>query len=88
MAGLGRQVGRVERHVGALEQLQDWLRNEMTPEAAAELEAHLALCAPCRTQAGFEERFRALLERCTGEDGCPPEIRARLIEALRRERQG
>jgi anti-sigma factor (TIGR02949 family) len=71
----------------ALEQLQDWLRREVTPEAAAELEAHLRACAPCRAQAEFEERFRAVLERCTGDDGCPPETRTRLLEALRREQQ-
>jgi len=72
----------------ALEQLQDWLRREMPPEAAAELAAHLEACAHCRTQAEFEARFRAVVERATGGEECPPETRARLLDALRREQAG
>jgi len=72
----------------ALEQLQDWLRREMAPAAAADLEAHLQKCAHCRTQAEFESRFRDVVERATSGEECPPETRARLLDALRREQQG
>jgi len=72
----------------ALEQLQDWLRREMPAAAAAELEAHLEACAHCRTQSEFEARFRAVVERATGGEECPPETRARLLDALRREQAG
>ena len=72
----------------ALEQLQDWLRREMPPETAAELEAHLHRCAHCRTQSEFEARFRATIERTTSRGECPPETRARLLDALRREQNG
>ena len=69
----------------ALEELQDWLHRESTAENAAALEAHLAICAPCRRHQEFEARFQALLARTTRLDGCPPESRARLIAVLRRE---
>jgi anti-sigma factor (TIGR02949 family) len=72
----------------ALDQLQDWLRREVSPEAAAELEAHLDRCSPCRAHAEFEERFRAVLERASDGVECPPETRERLLDALRREQQG
>jgi len=72
----------------ALEQLQDWLRDEMAPAAATELEAHLQKCAHCRTQAEFEARFRDVVARATSGGECPPETRARLLDALRREQQG
>lgn len=72
----------------ALDQLQDWLRREMPPEAAAELEAHLHACAHCHRHAEFEARFRAVVERATGGEECPPETRARLLDALRREQRG
>lgn len=72
----------------ALELMQDWLRQEVTPARAAELEAHLQLCAGCRGHAEFESRFRAALERAVADECCPAETRTRLLAALERERQG
>jgi len=72
----------------ALELMQDWLRQEVTPAHAAELEAHLGRCAACRGHAEFESRFRAALERAAGDEECPAETRARLLAALTREQQG
>jgi anti-sigma factor (TIGR02949 family) len=72
----------------ALEMMQDWLRREVAPAHAAELETHLHACAACRGHAEFESRFRAALERAAGDERCPAETRARLLEALQRERQG
>lgn len=69
----------------ALDELQDWLSNESTPENATLLEAHLAACDPCRTHKEFEVRFRELLRRATAMGSCPPETKARLLAALRRE---
>jgi anti-sigma factor (TIGR02949 family) len=68
-----------------LDELQDWLRREVTPETAAAVEAHLALCGPCRVHEEFERRFQAVLERASDGEKCPPEFRARLLAALRRE---
>jgi anti-sigma factor (TIGR02949 family) len=72
----------------ALDELQDWLRREATPESAAAIAEHLEACAPCRHHAEFEERFRAVLGRAGAQERCPPEIRARLVAALRREAGG
>lgn len=68
-----------------LDELQDWLRREVSPETAAAIEAHLDLCAPCRRHREFEHRFQQLLERATAREECPPEFRERLMAALRRE---
>ncbi len=72
----------------ALTALQDWLRQEATPETAAQLEAHLQACTACREHAEFESRFRDLIERAAGTEGCPAEIRTRLLAALRRAQGG
>jgi mycothiol system anti-sigma-R factor len=69
-----------------LDELQDWLRREATAETAAAVEAHLALCGPCRVHAEFERRFQSVLQRATTGEGCPPEFRERLLAALRREK--
>ncbi len=68
-----------------LDELQDWLHREVTPETAAAVEAHLALCAPCRVHQEFEQRFQLVLERASAQERCPPEFRERLVAALRRE---
>lgn len=69
----------------ALDELQSWLSGESTPEDAAALEAHLAICHACSEHKGFEIRFREVVARATREGPCPPEVRARLLDELRRE---
>ena len=41
----------------ALARLQDYLKQELTPELAAEVQAHLEHCRPCFEQARFEQSF-------------------------------
>lgn len=72
----------------ALDELQDWLRREVTPESQAAIESHLAACNACRAHTEFERRFQEVLARATGQERCPPELRERLIAALRREAGG
>lgn len=69
----------------ALDELQIWLSGESSPEDTAALEAHLAICHECSMHREFEVRFRAVLARATREEGCPPDLRARLLAELRRE---
>lgn len=69
----------------ALDEIQSWLNGESTPEHAAALEAHLAVCHACSEHKEFELRFRAVLARATREGPCPAEVRARLLDELRRE---
>ena len=68
-----------------LDELQDWLRREVEADAASAIEAHLDRCAPCRAHADFERRFQEVLARASAQERCPPELRARLLDAVRRE---
>ncbi len=68
----------------ALEQLQDYLHREATPELARQIEHHLKVCAPCLSHARFEENFQALLGATASEIRCPDTLRQRICEALRR----
>jgi anti-sigma factor (TIGR02949 family) len=67
-----------------LDELQDVLRGEATPETAAAVEQHLAICAPCLRHVKFEERFLALLRSCAARERIAPDVRERLLASLRR----
>jgi anti-sigma factor (TIGR02949 family) len=67
----------------ALEQLQDYLHQEATPDLARKIERHLEVCAPCLHHAQFERNFQALLGATTAEIRCPEALRQRIRDALR-----
>ena len=69
----------------AITRLQDYLKNELTPELAAEMQAHLEQCRPCLDIARFEQSFLEMLEARAGHCGCPDELRARVLRELRIE---
>ena len=69
----------------AIARLQDYLKQELTPELAAELHAHLEHCRPCLGYARFEQSFLEMLEARAGHCGCPDELRARVLRELRIE---
>lgn len=69
----------------ALAQLQDYLKQEMTPEVARDLQEHLDRCRPCFRHARFEANFLAMLETRAGKATCPKEVRARVEALLRAE---
>ena len=65
----------------ATEQLHDYLKQEITPELAEEIRAHLERCKPCFNHARFEESFLrhagelrppALPRHAAGPDRRPP----------------
>ena len=66
-----------------LDELQDVLRGEATPETADAVRQHLEGCSPCLQHAAFEERFLALLRGCAGTR-IPADVRERLLATLRR----
>lgn len=66
-----------------LDELQDVLRGEATPETAAAVQQHLDICRPCLKHVAFEERFLALLKSCAGER-IPADVRTRLLATLHR----
>jgi anti-sigma factor (TIGR02949 family) len=67
--------------------LQDYLKEELTPERAAEVAAHLERCRPCFAQAKFEESFLLMLKSMTRHTCCPNTLRARILSALRAEQE-
>jgi len=69
----------------AIARLQDYLKQELTPELAAEMHAHLEHCRPCLGYARFEKSFLEMLEAQAGHCGCPDELRARVLRELRIE---
>jgi anti-sigma factor (TIGR02949 family) len=67
--------------------LQDFLKEELTPERAEEVAAHLERCRPCFKQAQFEESFLVMLRSKTARTCCPNALRTRILDALRAEQE-
>ena len=66
----------------AIELLSDYLEALLTPEALAELEAHLAACAPCVAYLNTFRRTREVAA-AAGRVEMPEELKVRLREVLR-----
>ena len=69
----------------AMAQLDEYLKQELTPDLAAEVRRHLEHCRPCFSHARFEENFLSMMEGCCRRETCPTDLRARILEALRAE---
>jgi anti-sigma factor (TIGR02949 family) len=67
--------------------LHDFLKEELTPERAAEVAAHLERCRPCFKEARFEESFLLMLKSKTAHTCCPGALRARILASLRAEQE-
>lgn len=67
----------------ALAHLQDYLKQELTPDLVAEVKRHLDRCRDCAGYARFEESFFSMLESRARKETCPHEVRARIVAALR-----
>ena len=57
--------------------LAEFLEQTLSPEAAAQLEAHFAGCEPCRAYLATYGRTRSVVGKVAGGE-MPPEMRARL----------
>lgn len=69
----------------AMVQLHDYLKQELTPDQAAEVRRHLERCRDCFRHMRFEENFLVMLETRAGRETCPRKVRARILEMLREE---
>jgi anti-sigma factor (TIGR02949 family) len=69
----------------AMAQLDEYLKQELTPDLAAEVRRHLEHCRPCFSHARFEENFLSKMESCRRRESCPHDLRARILAALRAE---
>ena len=67
--------------------LQDYLKQELTPELAAEVQAHLERCRPCFKEARFEQSFLLMLQAKARGTTCPGSLRTRILTALRSEQE-
>ncbi len=66
----------------ALAYLQDYLKQEITPELASEIRRHLERCSPCFSHARFEANFLSVIESRGRSKTCPRELRTRILAAL------
>jgi len=69
----------------AAARLQDFLKQELTPELAAEVREHLERCRPCFAHVRFEQSFLVMLETSARRCGCPGTLRAKITAVLRTE---
>ena len=72
----------------AKERLTDYLKHELTPELAVEVQGHLVRCGSCFGRAKFEETLAQLLEARARRVTCPEALRARICALLRAEAEG
>ena len=70
----------------AIARLQDYLKQELTPELTGELRAHLEHCRPCvRATPASSGAFSRCSRPGPSHCGCPDELRARVLRDLRIE---
>jgi anti-sigma factor (TIGR02949 family) len=73
---------------GAMAKLHEYLKQELTPELAAEVQQHLERCRPCFSHARFEENYLAMVESCGRKQTCPDKLRAKIRAAIKAEEKG
>ena len=69
--------------VEALALLQDYLKQELTPELEDKITTHLQKCRHCFTHLQFERGFLEMLERKAKGQCCPDRLRQRILAEIR-----
>jgi anti-sigma factor (TIGR02949 family) len=77
--GLSASCADVLRH------LWDYLDEQITPEGAERLQAHIASCSKCQGYSAYQACFLEAVARLRAELGAPETLRARLAEGLKTE---
>ena len=67
----------------AIDVLADYLDAPLTPDMLAQLEAHLRVCAPCRSYLATYKRSVELAAKVNRVE-MPPEVKQRLRDFLNR----
>jgi anti-sigma factor (TIGR02949 family) len=67
----------------ALDLLDEYLRQELTPEHMARITDHFEKCRPCFSQAEFQRSYLLMIEAKAKGQCCPDDLRRRVLEALR-----
>ena len=68
-----------------MQQLWDYLDEELSPERMTAIRDHLAVCARCYPQYEFERAFLTALDQAQQQHSDPGRLRARVASALRAE---
>lgn len=76
-------LGLSDACVDVLRHLWDYLDDQMTPEGAERLRAHIAACETCRGYEVFQECFLAAVSRIRADLGAPLSLREKLAEKLK-----
>lgn len=66
----------------ALEQLYEYLDQELTPEVESKVRGHLRHCPPCGERADFERAFLKFVEARCRSRGAPPELKRKILQNL------
>ncbi len=70
--------------VGVVEQLYEYIDEELDEETVEKIRAHLELCKKCYPHYNFEKAFlRFLSER--GRVGAPPELKRKIFQRILEE---
>jgi anti-sigma factor (TIGR02949 family) len=67
----------------ALDLLDEYLRQELTPEHMARITDHFEKCRPCFSQAEFQRSYLLMIEAKAKGQCCPDDLRRQVLEALR-----
>lgn len=67
----------------AMQQLWDFLDQELTDQQMAAVRQHLDSCSACFPHKAWAERFLEALHSLKDERLMPPELKARVMEKLR-----
>lgn len=68
---------------GMMAKLFDLLDGELTPERERQVRLHITSCPGCFAHVDFEERFLKALRAARIAGGCPGQLRAKVMDALR-----
>ena len=68
----------------AMQQLWDFLDRELTDQQMAAVRRHLDTCSDCFSHEAWGERFLEALHSVRDQRLMPPEVKAKVIEKLRR----
>lgn len=77
--GLSASCADVVRH------LWDYLDDQLTPEGAERLRAHMASCTTCRGYSDYQACFLEAVARVRTKSDAPVSLRERLAEGLKSE---
>lgn len=69
----------------AMEKLFEFLDRELESGEHEQVARHFEVCARCYPHLRFEQSFRDALHRAREGESAPPEIRGRVVDALREE---